>query len=90
MTVSMICDHDTSGKILGYLPDRDRVYLKHIIPRTSCSRINGLKNKCRGGYIVQIKDTPVFTLSDSEETVDTSMELIQYDKNPTIILSFYK
>ena len=67
--VGVICDHDTVGMILGFFTDRDRVYLKYIITRTSCSKIKGWKNKFRGAYIVKIKNTPVVTLSDAKEVI---------------------
>ena len=35
-----------------------------------------------------MKNTPVFTLSDSEKSIDASLELIQYDKSPKINISF--
>ena len=41
--VRVIYDHDNLGMIIGYCPDRDRIYVKVITPRTSCSKIKGWK-----------------------------------------------
>ena len=54
VTVRVICENDTLGIIIGSLPDRDRGYLKYIIPRTYFSKIKGCKNNFRGAYFVQI------------------------------------
>ena len=72
--LSMICDvpvrmlyyHYTLGVILVSCPDRDRIYLKGIIPRKPFSKINDWKNKFRGSFIFQIQNTPAVTLSGSE------------------------
>ena len=71
VTVRVICDYYILGMIIGSFPDRYRVYLKYIIPRTSCSKIKGWKNKSRGDYIVQIKNTPVVSRIDAEEEIAT-------------------
>ena len=67
--VRVLCYYDILGMIIGSFPDRYRVYLKYIIPRTSCSKIKGWKNKSRGDYIVQIKNTPVVSRIDAEEEI---------------------
>ena len=41
--VRALYDHETLGMILGYLPDRDIVYIKDITPITHCSKIKGCK-----------------------------------------------
>ena len=43
LPVRVLCYHDTLGIIIGSFPDRDRVYIKYIIPRTYCSKIKGLE-----------------------------------------------
>ena len=48
-----------------------------------------MENKFREAYILQIKNTPVVTLSHAEESIDNFLELIQYDEITTINLSFY-
>ena len=63
--VRFLCEHNTLGMIIGYLLDRYRVYLKYIIPITSCSKIKGWENKCRGDYIFKIRNSSVVTLSYS-------------------------
>ena len=57
----LICDREKLGITIGYFPDRDNVYLKYTITRTSCYKIKGCKNKIKGDYIVQIK-TPQLLL----------------------------
>ena len=64
--VGLICYHDTLGAILGYFTDRYVVYLKDIIPRTSCSKIKVWEKKFRGAYIVKIEISPVVTLNGYE------------------------
>ena len=64
-SVRLICDHDNLGIIIRCFPDRDRVYLKEIIPRIYFSKIKGWGNKFRGRYIFQIQNNPVVTLGDS-------------------------
>ena len=46
--VRVICDHDNLGLIFGYFYDIYRVYLKDILPITSCPKIKVLRKKFRG------------------------------------------
>ena len=71
--VGLICYHSILGVIIGSCPDRDRFYLKYIIPRTLCSKIKGWENKLRRAYVLQIYNTPVFTLSDNEDSISASL-----------------
>ena len=41
VSLRVMCYHDNLGVILGSYSDRDRVYLKYVILRTSCSKIKG-------------------------------------------------
>ena len=45
VTDMVIYYHETLGIILDYFPDRDTVYLKYIIPRTSFFKIKVWKKK---------------------------------------------
>ena len=84
----IVFEHDTLGVILGYFPYRYRIYVKDIIPRISCSKIKVWENKLNGVCIVQIQNTPVVTMSDSGDLIDTSPELIQYNEITKIALYF--
>ena len=55
VTFRVLCGHDTSWKIICSCPDIDRVYLKDIIPRTSCYKIKGWKINLGGLYCTNIK-----------------------------------
>ena len=85
-SVRLICDHDNLGIIIRCFPDRDRVYLKEIIPRIYFSKIKGWGNKFRGRYIFQIQNNPVVTLSDAEDSIAISPSLINIIK--VLILLF--
>ena len=69
--------HGNLKMIIVSCPDIDMVYFKCIITRKYFPKIKGVKNRLRGACIVQIRNAPVVTLSDAEETMSTSMELVQ-------------
>ena len=53
--VRVLFYHDTLRLIIGSCTNKYRVYLKDIIPKTSCSKIKVWKNELRKDYIVKKK-----------------------------------
>jgi hypothetical protein len=61
--------HTTMGLILNQCDNRNRPKIINIIPSQPCSRIKNWRTTIKHGYVTQVEEYPIQTISDIEHAV---------------------
>ena len=74
-------EHNTFKIILNIIQDRNNVYPYSVNPGIYLSSMRGCNINFKGGYLIQISFTPVFTKYYSIYPLETPRELYTYEEN---------